>query len=86
MQPLLPTAPSDPAVAVGVNGPQLSVKVAEPRAALIVAASGLHAVITPLAGFPVVAIVGAVRSDVQVAVRNALAVLPHASVTFHVLV
>ena len=42
--------------------------------------------ITPLAGVPVVAIVGACVSEVQVAVRDALAVLPQASVAIHVLV
>ena len=60
--------------------------VAEPKAASIVAWFGLQAAITPLAGVPVVVIVGAVRSEVQVAVREALAVLPQPSVTFHVLV
>ena len=78
--------PSVPGVAVGVNGPQLSVKVAEPRAALMVAWFGLQAAITPLTGFPVVAITGAVRSEVHVAVREVLAVFPQPSVTFHVLV
>ena len=46
----------------------------------------LHAAITPLAGVPVVAMSGAVRSEVHVAVRDALAVFPQPSVTFHVLV
>ena len=86
MQPLLLTEPSVPGVAVAVSGPQLSVNVAEPRAPLIVGPSGLQPGITPFDGFPVVANVGAVKSEVHVAVRDALAVLPHASVTFHVLV
>ena len=78
--------PSVPGVAVGVNGPQLSVKVAVPRAASIVAWLGLQAAITPLAGFPPVVITGAVTSEVQVAVRDVLAVFPQPSVTFHVLI
>ena len=78
--------PFVPVVAVGVIGPQLSVKVAEPNAASIVDWLGLQAAITPLAGVPVVTITGAVTSEVQVAVRKALAVLPQPSVTFHVLV
>jgi hypothetical protein len=57
-QPLLVIAPSVPVVAVGVKGPQLSVKVAVPRAALMVAASGLQAVMTPVAGVPVEVITG----------------------------
>ena len=86
VQPLLDIDPSVPVKAVGVNGPQLSVNVAVPRAASIVAWFGLHAAITPEAGFPVVAITGAVTSEVHVVVRDALAVLPQPSVTFHVLV
>ena len=86
MQPLLVIVPSVPVVAVGVNGPQLSVKVAVPRAASMIVCVGLQAAITPLTGDPVVAITGAVTSEVQVAVREALAVLPQPSVTFHVLV
>ena len=86
VQPLLIKVPSVPVVAVGVNGPQLSVKVAEPNAAPMVARSGLQAAITPFGGVPVVVITGTVTSDVHVAVREALDVLPHPSVTFHVLV
>jgi hypothetical protein len=46
---------------------------------------GLQVVMDPLAGVPVVVIEGAVRSNVQVAVRDTLAVLPHASVAIQVL-
>ena len=86
MQPLLVTVPSVPVVAVGVSGPQLSVKVAVPSALLIVFASGLQAVIIPFVGVPVVVITGPCVSEVQVAVRDALAVLLQASTTIHVLV
>src|SRR5437016_4608911 len=68
--------------AVGVPTLQLSVALAVPRAASIVAASGLQ----PRASVvPVAVITGAVRSTVQVTVREtAAAGLPHASLTFHV--
>jgi len=75
-----------PSVATGVTGPQLSVAVAVPRAALIVAEDGLHEVIEPLAGVPVAVITGAVTSNVQVAVRDVLEEFPQASVATHVLV
>src|SRR6185369_1985889 len=81
-QPLLATAPS---VDVSVADPQLSVAVAVPNAALISAVVGLHPS-TPLAGVPVVVIVGAVTSNVHVAVLDAVAVLPQPSVAVHVLV
>src|SRR6266496_4330751 len=80
--PLLATAPSDE-VNVGVL--QASVAVAEPNAALIAADVGLQPR-APLAGVPVAVIVGAVTSTVHVAVRDAVAVLPQASVAVNVLV
>ena len=86
MQPLLVTVPSVPVVGVAVSGPQLSVYVADPSAVLMVAEFGLHPGITPLAGVPEVAIVGPCVSEVHVAVRDALAVLPQASVAINVLV
>ena len=75
-----------PSVAIGVTGPQLSVAVAVPKAASIIAEEGLQAVMFPLAGVPVVVITGAVISNVQVAVRDVLEVFPQASVAVHVLV
>ena len=48
-----------PSTEVGVTGPQLSVAVAEPRAALIAAAEGLH---PAGSGVCVTVIVGGVRS------------------------
>ena len=66
---------------VNVGVPQASVAVAVPKAPLIVAVDGLH----PSARAPPVAVrVGAVRSSVHVAVRDDVAVLPHASVDVHV--
>ena len=79
---MLVTAPVD-AVTVGV--PQASVAVALPKAASIAAVVGLHPS-APLAGVPVAVIVGAVTSTVHVAVLDAVAVLPHASVAVNVLV
>ena len=80
---MLPTAP---VVAVGVTFPQLSVAVAEPREASICAVVGLQPRV-PFAGVPVAVITGAVLSSVHVAVRlTGVAVLPQASVAFHVLV
>jgi hypothetical protein len=79
---LLVTVPS---LDDGVTGPQLSVAVAVPSAASIRADEGVQAVMDPLAGVPVAVIVGAVKSKVQVAVRETLAVLPHASVAVQVL-
>src|SRR6185369_2825673 len=81
-QPLLATAPS---VDVSVALPQLSVAVAVPSAASIAAVVGLHPS-TPLAGVPVVVIVGAVTSNVQLTVLDVVDVLPQPSVAVHVLV
>jgi hypothetical protein len=83
VQPLLVTAPVE---AVGVTGPQLSVAVAVPRAESIEADDGLQDAIVPLVGLPVAVITGAVISNVQVAVRNAVEVFPQPSVALHVLV
>ena len=80
---MLPTAPS---VEDGVTGPQLSVAVAVPNAASMVAADGLHDAMIPPAGVPVAVITGAVTSNVQLMVRDAVEVLPHASLANHVLV
>jgi len=80
--PLLVTAPSDD-VTVGVL--QASVAVAEPSAALIAADVGLQPRL-PFAGIPVAVMVGAVISTVHVAVRDAVDVLPQASVAVNVLV
>jgi len=78
--PLLTTAPS---VEVTVGVPQASVDVAEPSALLIAPVDGLQPRI-PLAGVPVAVMVGAVTSNVQVAVRDAVWVFPQASVAVHV--
>jgi hypothetical protein len=81
-QPVDPTAPSDD---VGVSAPlQLSEAVAAPRPASIVADDGLHP--SDVAVVAVGVITGGVISNVHVTVRDAVPVLPHASVTFHVLV
>jgi hypothetical protein len=80
--PLLCTAPSEE-VSVGVL--HASVAVALPNAALIAEVDGLQPR-TPLAGLPDVVIVGAVTSNVQVAVRDVLLVLPQPSVAVHDLV
>jgi hypothetical protein len=78
--PLLTIAPS---VEVSVGVPQASVAVAVPNAPFIVAVDGLH----PSSSAPPVAVtVGAVISNVHVAVREVEDVLPHASVAIHVLV
>src|SRR6266496_2874917 len=78
--PLLCTAPS---VEVMVGVPQASVAVAVPNAPLIVAVDGLH----PSSSAPPVAVsVGAVTSNVHVAVRDVVLVLPQPSVAVHVLV
>jgi len=66
--------------------PHASVAVAEPRAACICAEDGLQPSITPLAGVPVAVITGGVTSNVHVAVRDVVAVLPQASVAVNVLV
>jgi len=78
-QPLMATTLSD---AVGVPTLQLSVALAVPSAASIVAVSGLQ----PRARLvPVTVITGAVVSTVQVTVRDtAIAGLPHESLTFQV--
>src|SRR4030095_6173228 len=66
-----------------VTGPQLSLAVADPSAALMAAADGLH---PAGSGVCVTLIVGAIRSTVQVTVVEVVAELPHASVAVHVLV
>jgi hypothetical protein len=77
-----PTAPSD---AVGVSEPlQLSEAVAPPSTDSIVAEVGLHP--RPVEAVEVMVIVGGVISNVQVTVRDAVPILPHASVADHVLV
>ena len=83
MQPVLPTAPVD---GVGVTGPQLSVAVAVPKAASIAAAVGLQPKSALFAVEPVAVITGAVISNVQLMVRDALDVLRQPSVAVHVLV
>jgi hypothetical protein len=80
--PLLEIEPSEE---VTVAVPQASVAVALPRAALIAAPDGLQPSV-PFVGVPVAVIVGAVASTVQVAVLDAAAVLPQASIAVHVLV
>jgi len=68
-------------VIVGV--PQASVAVAVPKAELIAAEDELHPSGEGVAGG---VIVGGVLSCVQVAVIDAVALLPHASTAVHVLV
>ena len=85
-QPLLVTALFVPKLGLGVTGPQLSVAVAVPNAASICAEVGLQPRSLLFATEPVVVMTGGVTSEVQVIVRDALAVLRQASVTFHVLV
>ena len=85
MQPLLVTALVVPPIGFGVTAPQLSVALAVPRAPSICAAVGLQPRSPLLAIDPVAVITGAVRSEVQVIVRDALAVFRHASVAVHVL-
>ena len=65
-----------------VTGPQASVAVAVPRAALISAAVGLHARVLVV---PVGVITGGVRSEVQVTVLDAVLELPQASMAVNVL-
>ena len=79
LHPLVVTVPSTE-VTVGV--PQASLAVAEPRAALISDAAGLH----PRVVVPVAVIVGAVRSEVHVTVLEAVAELPQPSEAVNVLV
>ena len=80
---MLPTVPE---VGAGVTFPQLSVAVAVPRAASIVAALGLHPRFALLVVEPVAVITGIVVSNVQLMVRDAVAVFPQASLANHVLV
>ena len=85
LQPLTTTEPSDPFAGDGVTIPQLSVAVAVPRAALIIAADGLQPKFELFGtGVPVAVITGGVISIVQVIVRDAEEVLPQPSVAFHV--
>jgi hypothetical protein len=81
--PLLCNGPSTGVETVAP--PQASVDVALPNAASIAAVLGLHPS-TPFAGVPVAVIVGAVWSNVHVAVLDVVAVLPHASVAVNVLI
>jgi hypothetical protein len=77
---------SVPVETFSVGLEQLSLTVAEPRAAAIWSAVGLQPNI-PLAGLPVAAIIGGVMSTVQVTVRaTGVAALPQASLAFQVLV
>ena len=79
---MLPTGPS---LAVGVNAPlQLSEAVALPSAASIVAVDGLHPSDVDVVAVGVTT--GAVISNVQVTVRDAVPTLPQPSVAVHVLV
>jgi len=80
VQPVLPTEPS---LCVTVVGPQASVAEADPSAALISPADGLHPSERPV---PFADIEGAVLSAVQVAVRDVVAVLPQPSLAVNVLV
>ena len=66
-----------------VTAPQASVAVAEPRAASISAAVGLHAKVFVV---PVAAMVGGIRSAVHVTVVEAVAELPQPSEAVNVLV
>ena len=72
-----------PVVTVIVGVPQASLALAEPRAASIAADVGLHPSVELV---PVAVITGGVVFDVQVTVRDTVAVLPHASVAVNVLV
>ena len=79
---MLPTAPS---LAVGVSEPsQLSDAVALPRALLIVAVDGLQP--SDVFTVDVGVTTGAVTSNVQVTVLDAVPMLPQLSVALHVLV
>src|ERR1043165_2942272 len=81
MQPLLVTKPVE---AVGVSAPQLSLAVAVPNAASICAEVGLQPSVNVI---PVAVITGAIESWVHVTILEAaMAVLPQASVAFHVLI
>ena len=72
--------------AFGDTAPQLSTAVAVPKAPSIVAAVGLQPRFPLFAIVPVAVTTGAVTSDVQLMVRDAVPVLLHASVALHVLV
>ena len=72
-----------PVVVVTVGVPQASVAVADPSAASIAAADGLHPAGN---GVTATVITGAVISSVHVAVLVSVAVLPQASVAVKVLV
>src|SRR5205085_4083271 len=79
MQPVLFTALSE---AVGVTGPQLSLALAEPRAASMSAALGLQPSVVVV---PVAEMTGGSVSAVQVTVRETgSAALPQASVAVQV--
>jgi hypothetical protein len=80
-----PVDPTEPSVAVGVSAPlQLSDAVAPSSAVLIVAVDGLHP--SDVEAVDVAVTTGAVISNVQVTVRDSVAVLPQPSVAVHVLV
>ena len=66
-----------------VGVPQLSVAVADPSAASISVAVGLHPSVVVV---PVAVITGAVISKVQLTVLDAVELLPQPSVAVHVLV
>ena len=72
-----------PSLEVIVALPQPSVAVAVPSALLISAVDGLHPSVVVV---PPVVIDGAIRSAIHVIVREAVAVLPQASLAVHVLV
>src|SRR5688500_20294109 len=80
MHPLLVTLPS---LEDRVGTPHASVAVAVPSALLISLATGLHPSVVVV---PPVVSTGGDTSAVQVAVREAVAVLPQASAAVHVLV
>jgi hypothetical protein len=74
---------TEPSLTDSVGTPQASVAVAVPSAAPISFAEGLHPRLVPV---PPVVITGGVTSAVQVTVREAVDVLPQASLAVHVLV
>ena len=82
---LLEIDPVTPLLGFGATGPQLSVAVAVPSAALICVDVGLQPKSALLATDPVAVMTGGVRSEVQVMVRDALAVLRQASVAVQLL-
>jgi len=73
-----------PSTVVTVGVPQASVTVAAPSPASIAAVDGLQPT-APFVGLPVVVIVGAVTSDVHIALRDVVDVLPQPSVAVNVL-